>query len=199
MRVLIRGERRASESMASSLPTPLGLFAGVERGGVGATSSAFRIAAQARLRRRIWDIPLAGSGSRGSPPDVRRRIEQLPAYLEAEGVLVAYLFGSLVEDDEPGREPRDVDLAVQVEEGAAWRLRDGLGKLLGTQRLDLVDLSRADPVLRFEIIRSGHPIYWRDDDTLNRFELDTMHLYRDTAPMRARQREYLRERTARWS
>lgn len=133
------------------------------------------------------------------PGDLRKRIQALPVHLERKGALLAYLFGSLVEDDEPRREPHDVDLAVLMEEGAVWTLRDGLRKLLVTQRLDLVDLSTADPVLRFEIIRSGHPIYWRDDDTLNRFELDTMHLYRDTAPMRARQREYLRERTARWS
>ncbi|MGH7542291.1 MAG: type VII toxin-antitoxin system MntA family adenylyltransferase antitoxin [Gemmatimonadota bacterium] len=133
------------------------------------------------------------------PGDLSKRIQALPAYLEREGALVGYLFGSLVENDGPRREPNDVDLAVLMEDGAVWTLRDGLRKLLGTQRLDLVDLSTADPVLRFEVIRSGHPIYWRDDDTLNRFELDTMHLYRDTAPMRARQREYLRERTARWS
>ena len=92
-----------------------------------------------------------------------------------------------------------MDLAVLMEDGAVWPLREELRSLLGIERLDLVDLARADPVLRFEIIRSGHPIYWRDDDALNRFELDTMHLYRHTAPMRARQREYLRERTARWS
>lgn len=143
--------------------------------------------------------PARWDGFERLPDDLRERVERLPAYLEAEGVLVAYLFGSLVEDDEPRREPKDVDLAVLLDAGAVWTLREGLRSLLGTERLDLVDLSTADPVLRFEVIRSGHPIYWRDDDTLNRFELDTMHLYRDTAPMRARQREYLRERTARWS
>lgn len=143
--------------------------------------------------------PARWEGFERLPDDLGERVQRLPAYFEAEGVLVAYLFGSLVEDDEPRREPHDVDLAVLMREGPVWPLREELRSLLGTERLDLVDLSTADPVLRFEVIRSGHPIYWRDDDTLNRFELDTMHLYRDTAPMRARQREYLRERTARWS
>jgi len=143
--------------------------------------------------------PTRWEGFERLPDDLRERIERLPSYLEQEGAHIAYLFGSLVEDDELRQEPHDVDLAVLMEDGAVWPLRDGLRKLLGTQRLDLVDLSTAHPVLRFEVIRSGRPIYWRDDDTLNRFELDTMHLYRDTAPMRARQREYLRERTARWS
>lgn len=53
-------------------------------------------------------------------------------------------------------------------------------------------------MLRFEIIRSGRPIVVREDETLNGFELDTLHLYRDTAPMRARHAEYLRERMKRW-
>jgi hypothetical protein len=29
--------------------------------------------------------------------------------------------------------------------------------------------------------------------------MDTLHLYRDTAPLRARQREHLQESFARWS
>ena len=47
---------------------------------------------------------------------MRRRLKQLPALLEREGVLLAYLFGSLVEgaSESTGRPaPRDVDLAIQ--------------------------------------------------------------------------------------
>ncbi len=70
---------------------------------------------------------------------------------------------------------------------------------MGTERLDLVDLRRAPPVPRFEIIRTGRPLYVADEKTQERFEMATLHLYRDTAPLHRQQREYLRRRMVQWS
>jgi hypothetical protein len=78
-------------------------------------------------------------------------------------------------------------------------LREDLYEVLGTQRLDLVDLDRASPLLRFHIVRDGDLLYARDTDALNRFELATLHLYRDTAPLGRRHREILKERMNAWS
>jgi len=64
------------------------------------------------------------------------------------------------------------------------------------QRLDLVDLAAAPPLLRFEIVRTGRPIYLANEDVLNDFELATIHLYRDTQSLRRRHGGYLRERMA---
>ena len=130
------------------------------------------------------------------PEDLGVRLAQLPALFEDRGVLLAYLFGSLATDDPS---PGDVDLAVLTAEEAAYMLRTDLQRALGTQRLDLVDLRKASPLLRFHIIRDGRLLYAQDDETLNRFELDTLHLYRDTAPLRRRHREILRERMDAWS
>lgn len=83
---------------------------------------------------------------------------------------------------------------------SAWPTRSaGNGSQTDTQRLDLVDLRRASPLLRFHVIRDGRLLYSHDDETLNRFELDTLHLYRDTAPLRRRHREILHERMDAWS
>lgn len=138
-------------------------------------------------------------GFRGLPGDLAERLRTLPPLLQQRGVRLAYLFGSLLEEAHEGASPGDVDLAVLTDGEPAERLRPALEEALGTARIDLVDLSTAPPVLRFEIVRSGRPIHAIDDEMLNRFELDTLHLYRDTAPMRARQAEYLRERMKRWS
>jgi hypothetical protein len=51
---------------------------------------------------------------------------------------------------------------------------------------DLVDLRYASPILRYEVLRSGKPIYVSDESVKERFEMDTIHLYRDTEPMRRR-------------
>jgi predicted nucleotidyltransferase len=116
---------------------------------------------------------------------------------EKEGVLLAYLFGSLAQKGEKLSRPRppgDVDLAILTKEGPAYNLLEAIIDVLGTDRLDLVDLRKASPVLRFEVLRSDRPIYVSDEDLRERYEMETIHLYRDTEPMRRRQREVLKER-----
>lgn len=130
------------------------------------------------------------------PAGVRRRLDELPGLLEVHSVRLAYVFGSMAEDE---GKAGDVDLAILTGGEPAYTLRADLEEALGTRRLDLIDLRRASPRLRFNVIRDGRLIYARDDETLNRFELDTLHRYRDTAPLRRRHREVLRERMDAWS
>jgi len=134
------------------------------------------------------------------PKDIDKRLKNLAPIFEREGILLAYLFGSLAENDrdtrDTARKPNDVDLAILSREGSAYKVQDAIVETLGTDRLDLVDLRRASPVLRFEVLRSGRPIYVSDEDLKERYEMSTLHLYRDTAPMRRRQTEYLKERMA---
>jgi uncharacterized protein len=133
------------------------------------------------------------------PQEIEELLESLAPLLEKNGVLLAYLFGSLVPKDEKvPRLPGDVDLAVLTREGPAWVLQEALVECLGTDRLDLVDLRRASPVLRFEILRGGRPIYISDEGIMERYEMETLRLYRDTEPMRRRQRDALKERMTAW-
>ena len=129
------------------------------------------------------------------PADIEQALEQLCPLFEREGVELAYLFGSLSQ----GRKGDDVDLAILVHDGPAFRLREAIVEYLGTERVDLVDLRDASPALRFEILRTGHPLYAADEEMQRRFELATLRLYRDTHPLRRRQREYLQRRMAQWS
>lgn len=131
------------------------------------------------------------------PQDIEKRLENLAPLFKKKGVLLAYLFGSLAQKGERLTRPRppgDVDLAILTKEGPAYDLLEAIADVLGTDRLDLVDLRKASPVLRFEILRSGRPIYISDEDLRERYEMETIHLYRDTEPMRRRQREALKER-----
>jgi predicted nucleotidyltransferase len=99
-----------------------------------------------------------------------------------------------------------VDLAVLVQDaprtapssGAAFRLREPVCELLGTERVDLVDLRDAPPVLRFEILRTGRALYVADPEVQELFEMETIHLYRDTHFLRRQQREYLKEEFNLW-
>jgi predicted nucleotidyltransferase len=126
------------------------------------------------------------------PPDIADRLAQLPLLLAQHGVTLAYLFGSLAR----GKAGHDIDLALLSPATPPFRLRDVIAAHLGTQRLDLIDLAQAPPVLRFEVLRTGRLLYAVDQPTQTRFELATLQLYRDTHPLRERQRLMLRERFA---
>ena len=125
------------------------------------------------------------------PTDIAQRLARLPALLAEAGVLLAYLFGSLAQQENGN----DIDLALLLPPGAKpYRLRDKLTNFLGTQRLDIVDLRRANNVLRFEIISTGRCLYAADDDLRLAFELDTVRIYHDREIPRRRQEALLQER-----
>jgi predicted nucleotidyltransferase len=125
------------------------------------------------------------------PQDIAVRLAQLPSLLAAEGVQLAYLFGSLAQQTKGN----DVDLALLMPpDQLPYRLRDKLTTFLKTERLDIVDLRRANNVLRFEIISSGRCLYASDDDQKQDFELETVRVYHDREIPRRRQEAILRER-----
>ena len=128
------------------------------------------------------------------PENIRERVSSLRPLFEAEGILLAYLFGSLAE----GREAQDVDLAVLPCGENFADLRQKVAEFLGTERLDLVNLKTAPPLLRFEVIRNGRLIYKESDQIENDFELSTLREYRDTAYLRRKQAEMLEERAQKW-
>ncbi len=129
------------------------------------------------------------------PTDIKQRLARLVALFEREGVQLVYLFGSLGQ----GQPGHDVDLAILTRGEPAFRLRPAITECLGTERLDLVDLRRASPVLRFEILRTGQLLYAAEQALSERFEMATLHVYQHTAWLRRRQRAYLRERMGLWS
>ncbi|GAB4541562.1 MAG: hypothetical protein Kow0063_32500 [Anaerolineae bacterium] len=129
------------------------------------------------------------------PSDVKQRLARLIPLFEREGVQLAYLFGSLGK----GQQGNDIDLAILTQGEPAFRLRSEITGCLGTERLDLVDLQHASPVLRFEILRTGQLLYAADPALSERFEMTTLQVYRDTAWLRRRQRTCLRERMELWS
>ncbi len=134
-------------------------------------------------------------GSRPLPHDIGQRLEKLTPLFKKEDVMLVYLFGSLGK----GLPGNDVDLAIFTGSKPIYQLREAIADTLGTERIDLVDLGSAPPLLRFEIISSGRILYVADEVQRDRFELKTLHMYRDTAPLRLRQKEYLKRRMAQWS
>lgn len=101
------------------------------------------------------------------------------------------LFGSTVKGR---RRPRsDIDLAVLCTGAADLdALYLALAPRLGTDRLDLVDLRRASPLLMMEVARSGGLLYDRGRGAFRQFQSLASRRYCDTAKLRRAQRRAIR-------
>ena len=127
--------------------------------------------------------------------EVQSALGGLPTLFSETDVILVYLFGSLAE----GKAGNDVDLAILAEQTPAFKFREKLVTFLGTERVDIVDLSRASPAFCFEIIRTAQILYAANDESRLQFELKVVREYHDTAYLRQRQEEGLRRRMLAWS
>lgn len=125
-----------------------------------------------------------------SPIAVSARLTQVLARrLE---VLDAYLFGSTVTG---GAQPHsDIDVAVYVDEsrlddsgyGYQAELTSVLMSALGTNRLDVVILNKAPPLLYHRVLRDGMRVFARDLAKTTTREGDALSRYCDFVPHIAR-------------
>jgi Polymerase beta, Nucleotidyltransferase len=134
-------------------------------------------------------------GFKPLPPETRARLDLLPRLFQETGALLAYVFGSF-----PHHEAAtDIDLAILPGDGGLGDLREKITDILNTERVDIVNLKTATPVLSFEVVSTGVLIFKKGDLVENSFELSTLREYRDTAHLRAVQAEMVEERNKRWS
>ncbi len=115
-------------------------------------------------------------------------------------IVAAYLYGSYA-TGRPNRQS-DVDIAVVLREqrgrlaaapGATYEVDLGneLGAAVGHDRVEVVILNEAPPLLAWEAVRHGYRLLARAPRTVCRFELRTRQRYLDTAHLRAIQDHYL--------
>ena len=134
-------------------------------------------------------------GLRPLPDNIRERLGLLATFFEEVDVLLAYVFGSSLHN----KASADIDPAVLPGNESLEVLREKICETLSTQRIDLVNLKTASPLLRFEVVATGSLLFKKDDSVENSFELSVIREYRDTAHLRKNQAKMLEERNKRWS
>ncbi|MBW2525765.1 MAG: nucleotidyltransferase domain-containing protein [Deltaproteobacteria bacterium] len=102
------------------------------------------------------------------------------------------LFGSHAEGR--ARTESDVDLAVVADDGCMLeQLRLDIIQVLGTDRIDLIDLRRAPPLLQMAVAKRGTVIHARDPAAFARFASLAVRRYNDTRKLRVERARGLAE------
>jgi predicted nucleotidyltransferase len=128
---------------------------------------------------------------------MKSRHSDLKQICQQFGVIALYTFGSQAknikdwmqgrQDDIPLR-TSDVDIGVRVISGVNFSVTEkakmalSLEDLFGSNRVDLVLLSQADPFLAAEIIR-GERLFARDEHEADEYELYILRRAGDLAPL----------------
>jgi len=106
-------------------------------------------------------------------------------------VEVVYLFGSWAKGN--ASESSDIDLGIVTKGKFSWEdyyeLCAKVAKLFRSDRFDLIWLNRADPVLKFLVIKEGEVLFYRDPDALNDYEFKAKGEYYDYTIYLQRRRE----------
>jgi uncharacterized protein YutE (UPF0331/DUF86 family)/predicted nucleotidyltransferase len=128
-----------------------------------------------------------------SSTDIEGRLEALQHALARDGVLLAYLFGSVLERPQA----RDVDLAVWFKAYTFERYLQTLEtvcQVLGTSRVDLVVLNRANAALKLRALLEGRLILAASPLTRAEVVAEALFEYEDYRRFMAGYRQYLARR-----
>ena len=134
-----------------------------------------------------------------TPADASLASRLAAALTSLPEVELAYLFGSRAHGRE--RAESDIDVAIQVSPAAAGQARatlallfDQLGRIVPSDRLDLVLLNHAPSLLRHRILSTGTLLVERTPAARVRFATRTIRDYQD---MQSRREFFYRERVKR--
>jgi predicted nucleotidyltransferase len=148
-----------------------------------------------RLSPHAWRSDVGGCYAGAVEPRARLTSSLARQCAEAAGrvlardqrVLLVYVFGSAAA---PGRQARDVDLAVLTDPALdldeLLRLRAALVEATGTP-IDLVSLNEAPIVLAHEVVEAGRCLFARTPDIETAFVTRARSRYWDFKPYRDEQ------------
>ena len=109
--------------------------------------------------------------------------DKLGTVFKDKGLKLALLFGSAV--SEKVHKQSDIDLAFLFDNPVdILALTNRVIRLLHTDNIDVVDLKRASPLLKFSIVKNCKLLYEREQGVFNEFYSLAFRMYVDTKKLR---------------
>ncbi|GAN35373.1 MAG: nucleotidyltransferase domain-containing protein [Candidatus Brocadia sp. AMX2] len=123
---------------------------------------------------------MTGSKERVSIEEIRKGLSPL---FHDEGLRLVLLFGSAVSGKI--HKKSDIDLAFLFDKPVdILTLTNRVIRLLHTDNVDVIDLKRASPLLKFSAVKSGMLLYEREPGMFNEFYSLAFRMYVDTKKLR---------------
>ena len=121
---------------------------------------------------------------KSAPPLTKEEIkERLSSVLADKTLQLVLLFGSLATGK--GHRRSDVDIGFLFDSATdILDLTNKVTRFLGNDNVDVVDLRRASPLLRFAAARNGIILYEREPGLFSRFYSLSYRMYVDTKKLR---------------
>ncbi len=108
---------------------------------------------------------------------------RLSPVFKEEGLRLVILFGSVVSDRI--HKKSDIDLAFLFDKPVdILELTNTVIRLLHTNSVDVIDLRRASPLLKFSAVEKGRVLYEREPGMFNEFSSLAFRMYVDTKKLR---------------
>lgn len=109
--------------------------------------------------------------------------DKLSPIFKEKGLRLIILFGSAVSGKI--NKNSDIDIAFLFDDPVdILKLTNTVIRLLHTDNVDVVDLRRASPLLKFSAIKKGKPLYEREPGIFNEFSSLAFRRYIDTKKLR---------------
>lgn len=116
-------------------------------------------------------------------PSIGEIKDRLSPILKDEGLELVLAFGSVASGKV--HKQSDIDLAFLFDRPVdILRLTNRVIKLLHTDNVDIVDLKRASPILRFSAAKNGRLLYEKMPGVFNMFYSLAFRMYIDTKKLR---------------
>lgn len=124
-------------------------------------------------------------------PSIDEIKERLSSLFKEEELELILLFGSVA--SRISHKKSDIDLAFLFDKPLdILALTNKVIKLLHTDNVDVVDLKRANPLLKFSIAKNGKLLYERSPGLFNEFYSFAFRRYIDTKKLRSAQGETIK-------
>lgn len=118
--------------------------------------------------------------------------DKLSPLFKNKSLRLAILFGSVASDKSHKRS--DIDIGFLFDKRVdILGLTNTVIRLLKTNSVDVVDLRRASPLLRFSAVKKGNLIYEKEPGMFNEFTSLAFRMYADTKKFRDAQSKYIKD------